>query len=451
MNYCSKIITSLIVVVLFLNSYVHGQRIGRMVFLSGTIRNYEKGVQVEDMSEIKDLKLEDSLRILKVDNAGNFSISFELFAPNYFRIGRNILYLSPRESISMDIDYNNPFNSTFKGNNSEANQYLKSTPLPKGGSFLESGDSLKSTLKETIHTILSAADKRRKLLNNYKQLPAKFRLLETARIKADIINSLFYIDNYFLYIHKLTKDASVVYRKYSKKVIEPYLKYYSKDFLNQDFLKIVVYRDIVSLLLDQNSKNSKNSEPIIEWRYATTLFDKIKSINKRIDNSNLIQQINKIKKKEYRMAILSAFSQVSQFNIGDNAIDFDMINIKGETVSINKYKGKVIFIDLWATWCGPCLDEFPFLDSLKQKYKDNNSIVFISLSIDTYNNTWKKYLNQNGKMNGPEYIIDRLKLKAYSVNEIPRIIIITKDYKIAKLNGPLPSSKETKNIIDSLL
>ena len=128
-----------------------------------------------------------------------------------------------------------------------------------------------------------------------------------------------------------------------------------------------------------------------------------------------------------------------------------MIDENGGVVSLKNYKGKTIFIDLWATWCLPCLDEFPFLDTLKQYYKDDSNLVFISLSIDNNNAAWKKYLNVHGKMYRTEYIIDRLKLTAYSVNEIPRTIIITKDYKIAMLNGPLPSSKETKNIIDALL
>ena len=128
-----------------------------------------------------------------------------------------------------------------------------------------------------------------------------------------------------------------------------------------------------------------------------------------------------------------------------------MVNYNGEVVSLSKYKGKTIFIDLWATWCLPCIEEFPFLDSLKQKYKDNSNLVFISLSIDNNNKAWKKYLIEKGKMHETEYIIDKLKLTAYSIEVIPRTIIITKDYKIAMLDGPLPSAKETKNIINSLL
>jgi thiol-disulfide isomerase/thioredoxin len=351
----------------------------------------------------------------------------------------------------MHIDYNNPNNSTFRGKNSEANEYLRSTPFPKAGSFLDAGHNIKLTLNETINIIFWEAEKRRKLLDSYKHLTSKFKLLEKARIKADIINSLIYIDFYFPHIHKLSEDSTLLFRKDSKIIIDPYLKYYCKNFINQGFLKIVVYRDIISKILKQNDSTNNNSPAILEWISARKLLQKIKQLNKFEDNYKLAREIDNINQTQYQLPLLSAFNQVMQFNVGDSAIDFDMIDGNGRIVSLKNYKGKTIFIDLWATWCLPCLDEFPFLDTLKQYYKDNSNLVFISLSIDNNNTAWKKYLNVHGKMYGTEYIIDRLKLAAYSVNEIPRTIIITKDYKIAMLNGPLPSSKETKNIIDALL
>ena len=128
-----------------------------------------------------------------------------------------------------------------------------------------------------------------------------------------------------------------------------------------------------------------------------------------------------------------------------------MVNYNGDIVPLSKYKGKIIFIDLWATWCLPCLAEFLFFDSLKQNYRTNNNLVFISLSIDKNTEAWKKYLTEKGRKDETEYIIDKLKLTAYSIEAIPRTIIITKDYKIAMLDGPLPSAKETKSIINALL
>jgi len=446
-----KQISIIILLSTFVNFYVYCQTSGKNVYLNGKIINMKSEIQVEEMSELKDLKLPDSLRLLLIDSTGDFSISFKLLKPNYYRIGRNILYLSPGDSLFMNIDYNNSDNATFYGKNAEINEYLKSTPFPKAGSFLEAGDNIKATLKETIDLIILKAKSRGKLLDSFKNVSLKNRLLEKARIKADLINSLRYIDFYFPYMHKFSEDSALQFRKDSKKIIDPYLSYYCKDFINADFLKIAVYRVVLSEILKRNENKTNQFGPVQQWLNATVLFQKIKEINKSDDNSNIKDEIKKIIQKDYQLCLLEAFKKVIQFNIGDNAIDFDMVNYIGDIVSLSKYKGKTIFIDLWATWCLPCLEEFSFFDNLKQSYRNNNNLVFISLSIDKNNEAWKKYLTEKRRMDETEYIIDKLKLTAYSIEAIPRTIIITKDYKIAMLEGPLPSAKETKSIINALL
>ena len=433
------------------SSHVYCQASGKNVKLNGKIINVKNEIQVEEISELKDLKLPDTLRSLLIDSTGKFSVSFKLVKPNYYRIGRNILYLSPGDSLFMNIDYNNSNNTTFYGKNAEINEYLKSTPFPKAGSFLEAGDNIKATLQETIDFIILKAKSRIIFLDSFKKIPLKIRLLEKARIKADLINSLIYIDFYFPYIHRFSEDSALQFRKDSKKIIDPYLRYYCKDFINADFLKIAVYRVILSEVLKRNENRTNRFELVQQWLNAKELFQKIKEINKNEDNSKIEHEIENVSQKDYHLCLLAAFKKVKQFNIGDNAIDFDMVNYNGDVISLSKYKGKTIFIDLWATWCLPCLEEFLFFDSLKQNYKNNNNLVFISLSIDKNNEAWKKYLTEKGRMDETEYIIDKLKLTVYSIEAIPRTIIITKDYKIAMLDGPLPSAKETRSIINTLL
>ena len=91
------------------------------------------------------------------DSAGNFSVNFKLQEANYFQIGRNALYLSPRDRLKVMIDYNWPEKSTSSGSASNANYYLRSIPFPKAGSYLNGGIDLKGTLHENIDVILSRA------------------------------------------------------------------------------------------------------------------------------------------------------------------------------------------------------------------------------------------------------------------------------------------------------
>ena len=67
---------------------------------------------------------------------------------------------------------------------------------------------------------------------------------------------------------------------------------------------------------------------------------------------------------------------------GKPSPDFELEDHKGGTKSLKDFKGKYVYIDVWATWCGPCLGQIPSLQKLEEKYKDKK-IAFISISIDT--------------------------------------------------------------------
>jgi thiol-disulfide isomerase/thioredoxin len=61
---------------------------------------------------------------------------------------------------------------------------------------------------------------------------------------------------------------------------------------------------------------------------------------------------------------------------------FEMQNINGKTISLQQQKGKVVFLNFWATWCPPCLAELPSINDFYLKIKDNPNIVFISVDSD---------------------------------------------------------------------
>ncbi len=78
-------------------------------------------------------------------------------------------------------------------------------------------------------------------------------------------------------------------------------------------------------------------------------------------------------------------------SIGDRAPSFTIQN-GAQTVSLQQYRGKIVVLNFWASWCPPCLEEFP---SLMQLQKDDPNIVVLAVSFDTDVNAYNQYLTDN--------------------------------------------------------
>ncbi len=174
----------------------------------------------------------------------------------------------------------------------------------------------------------------------------------------------------------------------------------------------------------------------------------------KVSNKDELRQFESdfsaLKTIQYKKAVKGRLDGLLKFGKGDPAINFTAIDLDGKAVNLETLKGKVIYIDLWATWCGPCTQEMPFYEKLRQKYKDNNNVAFVSLSVDDNLGLWHKNVAER-KADGNQWLINRNKLIDYDVVNIPRTIIIDRSFKIANLNAPVPSAKDTTKMIDELL
>lgn len=70
-------------------------------------------------------------------------------------------------------------------------------------------------------------------------------------------------------------------------------------------------------------------------------------------------------------------------------------DVSGKAVNLSDFEGKILYVNFWATWCGPCLFEKPSLENVKARYEQNPDLVFIDISLDTNEESWKKYLQKN--------------------------------------------------------
>jgi thiol-disulfide isomerase/thioredoxin len=134
---------------------------------------------------------------------------------------------------------------------------------------------------------------------------------------------------------------------------------------------------------------------------------------------------------------------------------FDYENHKGGKTKLEDFKGKYVYIDVWATWCGPCRAEIPSLKKTEEMYHDKN-IVFVSISIDVDkdHDKWKNFVSEK-QLGGVQLFADKNWysdfMTSYGVTSIPRFILIDPNGKVVKGNASRPSSPQLKEELDKLL
>lgn len=122
-------------------------------------------------------------------------------------------------------------------------------------------------------------------------------------------------------------------------------------------------------------------------------------------------------------------------NQPQNDDDLILIDENGKRVALSELKGKVVFINLWATWCRPCVEEMPGINSLKKKFKDNENIVFVLLNVEADLKKSKKFMKDKNH-DLPVYVAGKTIPTKYFQGAIPTTLIFNKKGDLeAKIQG----------------
>ena len=115
---------------------------------------------------------------------------------------------------------------------------------------------------------------------------------------------------------------------------------------------------------------------------------------------------------------------------GKLAANFSLKDLKGDKISLASLRGKVVFLNVWATWCAPCREEMPSIESLYTKFKGNPDFVVLAVSQDTDGSSVRPFVEQNHLqftvLLDPRNQVGEL----YDVNGIPETFIIGRDGRI---------------------
>jgi len=160
----------------------------------------------------------------------------------------------------------------------------------------------------------------------------------------------------------------------------------------------------------------------------------------------LTKQVHAFTEDEHRKAkLLSKIADWEKIAQGAPAPDFTGQTVDSTTIALSDLKGKVVYVDVWATWCGPCRQEIPHLETMYEKYAEEENLALVSVSIDSDYDAWYKMVtedNMGGIQLFTENAWDSDLNQSYLIQAIPRFLLIGKDGNIISADAPRPSSKE---------
>ncbi len=452
---------TIVVLVIFLVSACQTNKENKVDYavISGGISNfYTDKIIIQDvMNKPVDTIQIDSLHkfvdTLKV-RGGYYKIKF---GPQY-----TWTYLKPGYKLHIKVD-NNRFDEslTYTGEGSDVNNYLAKRMLteialrPKLSyknygqldekNMLKLMDSIQNVLNQTLEQAhLKDADfialekkhnmlKKANVLNQYEMVKRYFTHNEKYKNSPDFPDPMLGID---------INDPKMMKVPGFSQSVEGYLQYkLAQKEQTNDFDPILPMQMI--------EKTLSNPELQEELAYNNAKFNLLYTK----DLNQFYALFNKmVKNPEYKKEIKKKYDLIKEMVRGKDSPDFTAYDINLKKYHLKDFAGKPLYIDLWATWCGPCRAEIPFLDKIKEAYK-NKPITFLSLDVYDDAGKWAAMV-EGQKMSGWQLMSpdrDMPFLKKYVVDGIPRFILLDKNGKIIDANAPRPSEQELIKLLDKTL
>ena len=369
------------------------------------------------------------------------------------------LYLAPGSHIRLGLNYTDSTQLTLTSGNLDNNNkalfayfrlsVLKDLSLYKA---LGTGDSVKPEITsymsavDSLVAVLNIQNEQVKqylaiwAFNNYQE--AAYRLangLRGSQVSENNYNSL-PVSPAAVYDHELTLLFPASYRfinQYISSLADPSdrsagLSALEKkmSILNAVFKNAAVKEWVTEGNLEEAIRRYSVKDTA-DFKAQTVLFSKI---------------AGNLRNARKRDQLINDFKNLRFTREGASLPDVAFKDIHGRTVKLQSFAGKYIYIDLWASWCVPCIREIPHLKQLEKEFAGKN-IVFISLSIDEDTAAWKnkvKALNLDGHQ---FHTGDSRFEKLMNVSAIPHFLLYSPDGRLMRYKAPRPGSKEVRDIL----
>lgn len=398
--------------------------------------------------------------MIKVKPDGSFSQKLDLdyAGKYYFGFGDDatFLYLRDNSNVVISADAKNFFSTVkFSGTDASENAYLTKkeeiTHAIDMKAFYSSDEKSYLSQIAKLKADLNAALAKFKVQKTFSDLEAR---------------DLYYMEQSFLWNYPnyhpgITKKENFV--------LAPDFPKPEKEKINfnngADYAFSMPFREMTSRWVSENlPKDTTDKYPVFE---AVKQFDSplmrdaiLSGLQYNISAGNpdskelydkLMEVVTSEKAKKEFVAKLSA---IERTKAGNTSPAFDYENVNGSKTSLESLRGKYVYIDVWATWCGPCREEISHLQKMETAYH-GKKIEFVSISADKQKDRekWKKMIADK-QMSGTQLIADKDFdsdfIKAYAIDGIPRFILVDPNGKIVNADAPRPSDPELSKLLDSL-
>jgi len=350
---------------------------------------------------------------------GTFTISFNLDSATNLNfehgVERTAMYVKPGDKIKLSID-TEEFDETIKYEGSEESSFLAKLYL-----LAEKNDFLGEVL------YLSNLEEYKAILDIFKNdVFEEFGTITDSSFIKEQIAGLDEMSNMFIDQQEKLADYTEDVRTYMWETRE----------IGSEF----------NFYAAMDSLNGEQFSNMIE-RYSAEFLALLSKVTDAEFIAEAKEKITKTRKNwlERKTAIDNMPKE------GEPAIGFTYPDKDGEKISLSDFKGTLVYVDVWATWCGPCRAEIPSLQQLEADYHGKD-ITFMSVSVDTNKEAWEKMVADK-ELGGIQLWADGWSeiTKDYAIFGIPRFMLFDAEGNVISTNAPRPSSDEIRGLLNANL
>ncbi|MGQ1785426.1 TlpA family protein disulfide reductase [Saccharicrinis sp. GN24d3] len=424
--------------------------------VKGTIQNNDAGkLWIRDVDrETTELKVNEQGAFVDTIKAGEFSFIYERNYAGLYALAGSVI------EISVDAkDFDNTL--TLGGDLVSFNQYLITKTKLSNDERAKMQETF--TLEETAFMKV-AKENTAALIKEFEKvtgIPDSLKELEKKSVEMKYYSDLAMYVSYYPYMSKDNsyKPSETLLAELDKVNLDDEKLYrYSSDYymFTRNYLSIKgnqLYKEegLSSEVLGFfKVLNTLNSQYVKNKLGHITMLQRLADAE---DKDALYEEFKKCCNDEKSITeVTELYNKVGKLDKGKPSPKFvDYENCAGGTSSLDDFKGKYVYIDVWATWCGPCRAEIPHLKKVEHKYH-GKKIEFVSISVDVEKDKekWKKMVADK-ELGGVQLIANNKEFTdAYAVSGIPRFILIDPEGNIVSKSAPRPSNPELITLFNAL-